>query len=378
MMPAHSVIEIRDWERPPRRVNLQGPLIIGRECPGFNLTDVEVSRRHLRLIPGPASLSAVDLGSSNGTTLNGRPLTGTVSLSPGDRLKLGRSEIVVVSAPQPNKTRLNLQAVARQKTHANAPLRAVATPQTESLPPVPAPLPVPQTESLPPVPTPLPVPQTESLQPVALPPSKTPVAQETRPSPIKGAVAATSDTPQPVELSKRLGQLQTKLLAAPVLQDKRRLAWWAGVLVLAAAIPLVLITTRSNPDPVIDDASQRLTVTTTAQAAVTDVNTYTPDTVATVITHAADTMSDTFKPTFGESGQKTVAAVQQSHETQMVEHTDAAVQTLTDDKAVVLVLLRLNQTHPDAAPVQIDKPVTVRLVRNRNSWLVDGIDSVWR
>lgn len=363
MMPSHSVIEIRDWGRPPRRVNLQGPLVIGREGPGINLADAEVSRRHLRLIPGPGSLSAVDLGSSNGTTLNGRPLDGTVALSSGDRLQVGQSEIVIVAAPQSNKTRLNMQAVAQQKTRANEPLRAMAAPRTVSLLPVP---------------TPLPVPQTESLQPVSLPPSETPAARATRPSPIKDAAAATPEPPQRVARSSQLDRLRTNLLALPILQDKRRLAWWTGVLVLAMAIPLTLFTTPQNSDPTIDDAAQRQIVTTTAQAAVTDVNTYTPDTVATVITHAAGSMSDTFKPTFGESGQKTVAAVQQSRESQVVERADTAVQTLTDDKAVVLVLLHLNQTHPDAAPTHIDKPVTVRLVRSGNSWLVDSIDSVWR
>ncbi len=362
-MPAHSVIEIRDWSRPPRRVNLQGPLIIGREGPGINLTDVEVSRRHLRLIPGPASLSAVDLGSSNGTTLNGRPLNGTVALSPGDRLKFGQSEIVVISAPQQNKTRLNLRAVAQQKTHANEPLTAISAPRTVSLPPVPAPLPVPRTESLPPI------------SPSS---AETPVAQETRPSPVKVAEAATPDPPHRPERARQLDQLRTKLVAVRVMQDQRRLAWWAGVLILAAAVPLTLIITRQDSDPAIDGATQRQTVTTAAQAAVTDVNTYTPDNVATVMTHAAGTVSDAFKPKFTDSGQKTVAAIQQSHETQVVEHADTAVQNLTEDKAVVLVLLHVNQTHPDTAPMHIDIPVSVGLVRSGNSWLVDNIESVWR
>lgn len=91
------LIEIRDWGRPPRRVQLRGPIVVGRDCAGENLADSEVSREHLRVVPTPTSLSVVDLGSSNGTTLNGRPVTGRASLHAGDILRLGRSEIIVVS-----------------------------------------------------------------------------------------------------------------------------------------------------------------------------------------------------------------------------------------------------------------------------------------
>lgn len=103
MSPDLPFIEIRDWGRPPRRIQLRAPLTIGRDCDGHNLDDSEVSRAHVRLVPSPTALSAVDLGSRNGTTLNGVPLTARASLAAGDVLRLGRSEIIVVSVPtQPN------------------------------------------------------------------------------------------------------------------------------------------------------------------------------------------------------------------------------------------------------------------------------------
>ena len=98
-MDQRPLIEIRDWGRRPRRVTLHGPIVVGRDCAGEVLGDSEVSREHLRLVPCPTALSVVDLGSRNGTSLNGVALTGRVALTSGDVFRLGRSEIIVLSMP---------------------------------------------------------------------------------------------------------------------------------------------------------------------------------------------------------------------------------------------------------------------------------------
>ena len=94
------VIEIREWGRPARRMPLSRPLLLGRECDGVNLADDEVSRQHLRLVPSPIALSVVDLGSRNGTSVNGAPLTGRAILAAGDVVRLGRTEVIVLRAPR--------------------------------------------------------------------------------------------------------------------------------------------------------------------------------------------------------------------------------------------------------------------------------------
>jgi NADPH-dependent 2,4-dienoyl-CoA reductase/sulfur reductase-like enzyme/ferredoxin len=99
MDPSLPLIEIRDWGRRPRRLALRGPILVGRDCAGEVLLDQEVSREHLRMVPSPTALSVVDLGSRNGTKLNGVALTGRAALAPGDVLRLGRSEIIVLSTP---------------------------------------------------------------------------------------------------------------------------------------------------------------------------------------------------------------------------------------------------------------------------------------
>ena len=123
-MDQRPLIEIRDWGQRPRRVALNGPVVVGRDCAGEVLRDVEVSREHLRIVPTPTALSVVDLGSSNGSTLNGVALSGRAALSAGDVIRLGRSEIIVLSIPaargseQPrlpepdvDATRMNMRAI---------------------------------------------------------------------------------------------------------------------------------------------------------------------------------------------------------------------------------------------------------------------------
>ncbi|WP_205528461.1 FAD-dependent oxidoreductase [Desertimonas flava] len=97
--PDAPLIEIREWGRPARRFALTQPTEFGRDCDGELLDDSEVSRRHLRLVASPTALSAVDLGSRNGTMLNGVALHGRASLRTGDVIRIGRSEIIVLDAP---------------------------------------------------------------------------------------------------------------------------------------------------------------------------------------------------------------------------------------------------------------------------------------
>lgn len=72
----------------------QAPILIGRapECT-LVLTDDFASGRHARLAPGQTGWTVEDLGSTNGTLLNGTPLGGETPVSPGSVLKIGRTVI---------------------------------------------------------------------------------------------------------------------------------------------------------------------------------------------------------------------------------------------------------------------------------------------
>ncbi len=71
-------------------VDILGPVIVGRS-PGADivLPGIYVSGRHARFsIQGPA-LMVEDLGSMNGTSVNGRPIAGLVVLHDGDMVQIG-------------------------------------------------------------------------------------------------------------------------------------------------------------------------------------------------------------------------------------------------------------------------------------------------
>ena len=55
-----------------------------------------VSRVHCRLTAGASELEVVDLGSTNGTYVNGQRIT-RIAMRSGDRLGVGRVELVVSS-----------------------------------------------------------------------------------------------------------------------------------------------------------------------------------------------------------------------------------------------------------------------------------------
>jgi NADPH-dependent 2,4-dienoyl-CoA reductase/sulfur reductase-like enzyme/ferredoxin len=95
-MAGAPIVEIREPGRPIRRVTLDRAIEVGRDCDGEVVSDDAVSSRHLRLVPTPIALSVVDLGSENGTLLNGDAITGRAVLEPGDIVRLGRTEIIMI------------------------------------------------------------------------------------------------------------------------------------------------------------------------------------------------------------------------------------------------------------------------------------------
>jgi two-component system, NtrC family, response regulator AtoC len=84
-----QLIELRD-------LGPSAELVIGRSSSaGFVADDERVSRRHLRIRLSDGALLAIDLGSRNGSTLNGRRLSHERSLEPGDELTAGPVRVTV-------------------------------------------------------------------------------------------------------------------------------------------------------------------------------------------------------------------------------------------------------------------------------------------
>ncbi len=76
---------------------LTGPVIIGRS-PDSDLViaDDFVSSTHARIDPTPDGFVIEDLGSTNGTLVNGQPATRPLAIGPGDVIELGQNRLEVV------------------------------------------------------------------------------------------------------------------------------------------------------------------------------------------------------------------------------------------------------------------------------------------
>ncbi|HEY4562893.1 MAG TPA: FHA domain-containing protein, partial [Thermoanaerobaculia bacterium] len=70
---------------------VDGELILGREQGSADLVidDPGVSRRHARVLSDAGGVIVEDLGSSNGTYVNGQRISGPVELGAGDEVQVG-------------------------------------------------------------------------------------------------------------------------------------------------------------------------------------------------------------------------------------------------------------------------------------------------
>jgi pSer/pThr/pTyr-binding forkhead associated (FHA) protein len=96
-----NLIVVAQEGRTPLRVQITDRLDVGRECDGLLITDERVSRRHLRFEVIGGKLMVTDLGSSNGTYLDGVRLEGPAPFEPHSTLTLGSTSIRHVTANQP-------------------------------------------------------------------------------------------------------------------------------------------------------------------------------------------------------------------------------------------------------------------------------------
>jgi len=87
---ADLILEIVEGDDAGRQTPLTGSIEIGREASlALPLDDEQTSRRHARVEAQGDHAVVEDLGSTNGTYLNGQPIEGQRTLRPGDRLRVG-------------------------------------------------------------------------------------------------------------------------------------------------------------------------------------------------------------------------------------------------------------------------------------------------
>jgi pSer/pThr/pTyr-binding forkhead associated (FHA) protein len=126
---------------PGRRLTLHDELVIGRAVSGEGkLTgDREVSRRHARIARDAAGrLTVEDLGSANGTFVNGERIRGSQALRLGDVVRIGSTSFQLTEAGRAPAPAAAAAAPPRPAARPPAPPReprppAVPTPARESL-----------------------------------------------------------------------------------------------------------------------------------------------------------------------------------------------------------------------------------------------------
>jgi len=81
--------------RAGQSVGVTGELVIGRENADLTIDDAEVSRRHVAVRLEGGQLEVEDLGSANGTFVNGSRIEGPVKVGGGAKIRVGRTEFEV-------------------------------------------------------------------------------------------------------------------------------------------------------------------------------------------------------------------------------------------------------------------------------------------
>lgn len=99
-----ALIAVSQDGRTPLHVVVVDRLDVGRECDGLLLADQRVSRLHLRLELVDGRMVVADLGSSNGTFVDGLRVRAPVVLEPLSTITLGATSIRLLGvAPLPGR-----------------------------------------------------------------------------------------------------------------------------------------------------------------------------------------------------------------------------------------------------------------------------------
>ena len=98
-----------------REVPVLAGIVLGRDDCDVVLSDPEVSRRHAVVAEGPDGFTIEDLGSTNGTSVNGRQISAAETLAVGDTIEVGCTTLVVQvtmpPAPAPTNTPVRSRSV---------------------------------------------------------------------------------------------------------------------------------------------------------------------------------------------------------------------------------------------------------------------------
>lgn len=194
-MPEYFQLSIRKGPNPGQSFLIEkGEVTIGRDLNAdLSIVDPEVSRRHARLSLQGGAYVIEDLGSTNGTFVNGQRLAGPRLLHPGDTIQCGENVLMAFEAVQfdPDATMAS----------GHPPIRLPAQPPPAQPQPDPAafnpPPPAPQPRPEPPPPDPAVAAPPPAARPVPPPPDPAPFNIPAQPAPPAYTPPPPAYTPPP-------------------------------------------------------------------------------------------------------------------------------------------------------------------------------------
>jgi len=112
--------------------------LVGRDVTNdVTVGDAELSRQHARLTRTPGGYVVEDLGSTNGSTVNGERLVAPRVLSPGDLLGMGQNVTLSFEATSPEAARTVMAGAVRHGAAPSPEAIQARTPQPVASAPLP-------------------------------------------------------------------------------------------------------------------------------------------------------------------------------------------------------------------------------------------------
>jgi hypothetical protein len=93
-----ATLVVKDGDLAGARFPVQSEAVLGRVDADVTIGDAQISRRHLKIYPGNEFVEVEDLGSTNGSWLNGQRLQGRMRMGPGDSLRVGETTLELEAA----------------------------------------------------------------------------------------------------------------------------------------------------------------------------------------------------------------------------------------------------------------------------------------
>jgi Mce-associated membrane protein len=158
-----------------------------------------------------------------------------------------------------------------------------------------------------------------------------------------------------------------------------RAAWWTivVVLILGIAAATTIGVRQSDRSPVArpDPAAARHVVTDTIKSAVPKLLSYTPENVEASLNSARSLLTVTFKESYGDIIDRTIIQAAKSQRiTTAAKVVGTAVESLTDDTAVLVFVNQETTKAADIAPTKTANSVRAGLQKVNGAWLIDGFD----